>query len=239
MRELACSEERFLKDVASHEMTVLREDGVYRHIQFKRPDSGCFRFDFITWPGYLCYTGDMGTYVFCRTNDMFAFFRTDREYMTHREGRSLAINHSYWAGKVQSDSRYGKGTEAFSEELFREAIKHDFDQHFANIEPDDDASEQDKSAFQELKAETWEAVEDEILSVDSLESQGVSAAYDFAHGALAFQDFCDHRLTDYTFHFIWCCYALAWGIQKYDEAKVSQAQDGVRGVALGGEMRDA
>lgn len=222
MRELACSEECFLKDVASHEMTVLREDGVYRHIRFKRPDSGCFRFDFITWPGYLCYTGDMGTYVFCRANDMFAFFRTDREYMTLREGRTLAINPGYWAEKVQSDSRLGNGTEAFSDDLFREAIKHDFDRHFENIEPDDDASERDRAAFEEIKAEAWEAVEDEILGVDSLESQGVDAAYHFAHSGLIFQDFFEHRLTDYTFHFIWACYALAWGVRKYDEAKASQ-----------------
>lgn len=225
MRELACPEARFLNDVANHEMSVIREDGVYRHIRFKRPDSGCYRFDLITWPGYLCYTGDMGTYVFSRTNDMFEFFRTDRECMTLSENRSLAINPSYWSEKVQSDSRFGKGTECFSEELFREAIERDFNAHFDQRAPDDDASDEVKSAFNELKDDAWEAVEDEILSVDSLEGQGVSAAYDFKRGELVFEDFFEHRLTDYTFHFIWCCYALAWGIRTYDQAKTSQAQE--------------
>lgn len=32
-----CTEERFLKDVAQHEMTVLRDDGVSRHLRFQNP----------------------------------------------------------------------------------------------------------------------------------------------------------------------------------------------------------
>ena len=73
-------DEQFLRDVAEHTMTVIREDGVSRHIRFAKPGTSCMHFDLITWPGYLCYTGDMGTYVFQRLTDMFEFFRTDREY---------------------------------------------------------------------------------------------------------------------------------------------------------------
>ena len=28
-------------------------------------------FDIVTWPGYLCYSGDMGCFVFTRLPDMF------------------------------------------------------------------------------------------------------------------------------------------------------------------------
>ena len=30
-------------------------------------------------------------------------------------------------------------------------------------------------------------------------------------------DFFDGSMTRFTFHFLWCCYALAWGINKYDD----------------------
>lgn len=221
----ALEEARFLNDVASHEMTVIRDDGVYRHIRFKRPDTGCYRFDFITWPGYLCYTGDMGTYVFSRTNDMFEFFRTDRKHMQLSFGKALAINPGYWSEKVQSDSRFGKGTEEFSEDRFREVLKRIFDGHFEELQPDAEASDEEKLAFEQRKAEAWEEVEDQILSLDSLEHEGVSAACQFEHDGLEFTDFWEYRLRDYTFHFIWCCYALAWGIQKYDAAKESETKE--------------
>ena len=36
-----------------------------------------------------------------------------------------------------------------------------------------------------------------------------------------FTDFFDGGgTTRYNFHYLWCLYAIVWGIQKYDEAKV-------------------
>lgn len=53
----------FLHDVREHRLIVLNDDKLNRHIRFSRPGTRCMQFDLITWPGYLCYTGDMGTYV--------------------------------------------------------------------------------------------------------------------------------------------------------------------------------
>lgn len=77
----------FDKDIAEHKLTVIKEDGVYRHIRCQRPGTWCYGFDIITWPGYLAYAGDMGEFVFKRLNDMFDFFRGDR------------IDLRYWAEK--------------------------------------------------------------------------------------------------------------------------------------------
>jgi len=115
------TEASFLKDVATHEMQLLRDDGVYRHLRFKRPGTVCMYFDLITWPGFLCYTGDMGTFVFTRLRDMFEFFRTDREYAQRRGDRQLFVNHGYWSEKlvaVDSQRRNGSAME-FSEALLR------------------------------------------------------------------------------------------------------------------------
>lgn len=217
-----CTEERFLKDVATHEMAILKEDGIYRHIKFSRDGSSTYRFDLITWPGFLCYCGDMGTYVFSRTHDMFEFFRTDRH---HNKKSQLYINPGYWAEKVQGESKFGKGTECFSEDKFREALKHDFDSFFEDQEPNDDASDEEKAKYEERKELLWAEVEDQILSVDSLEHDGISAAMNFSYAGdgLDFTDFYEHHFTEHTFHFMWCCYALAWGIATYDKAKEATA----------------
>ncbi|MEN5374297.1 hypothetical protein [Stenotrophomonas hibiscicola] len=42
---------RFEKDTAEHQMEVLLDNGVYRHLRFKRPGSYAFSFDVVTWPG--------------------------------------------------------------------------------------------------------------------------------------------------------------------------------------------
>lgn len=93
--EKICSIERFSKDTATHEMTVLRDDGVYRHLRFKGPGSSAYCFDLVTWTGHLAITGDMGANMFCRLDDMFEFFRTDRLHGGH------TINPGYWSEKLQ------------------------------------------------------------------------------------------------------------------------------------------
>ncbi len=95
----------FPKDVAKHMMTVKHDDGIYRHVYFGEPGTGCMSFSLITWPGSLCYSGDMGTYVFSRLTDMFEFFR----------GHSP--NFQYWAEKV--DGRDRDGVDEFSVDLFK------------------------------------------------------------------------------------------------------------------------
>lgn len=72
---MALDIETFTRDIAKHEIEVIRDDGVDRHLRFRRPGTMSMHFDILTWPGYLCYTGDMGSYVFRRTEDMLEFFR--------------------------------------------------------------------------------------------------------------------------------------------------------------------
>lgn len=214
-----CTEAQFLKDVAEHEMTIVRDDGVSRHIRFQKPGTYCRHFDLIAWPGYLCYTGDMGTYVFRLLEDMFEFFRTDREHMTLRDGRTLAINPYYWSEKLEAVDRSGNSGsyEEFSEDRFREAVVGDLVSWIR-----DNAYRTTKDERRDL----WEAVMGEVLGADG-DSGGYRkqcAAYDFHHRVNSkiefyFQDFFEHNVTDYTSRFIWCCYALAWGIAKYDAFK--------------------
>ena len=99
------AESRFPTDIATHRMTVIKADGVYRHLRFSRPNTNCYSFDILTWPGYLSYVGDMGDYVFQRTEDMFEFFRHD------------SINPQYWAEKIQAACH--SGVKEYSEDKAR------------------------------------------------------------------------------------------------------------------------
>ena len=215
-----CTEERFLRDVAKHEMTVIRDDGVHRHIRFKQPSSSMMFFDLITWPGFLCYCGDMGTYVFQRSPDMFGFFR--------KSGRLDGIDRRYWAEKIEAADR--TGVEKHSHDEFTRQINDWVDQQAEGDKPDDDEPEQLvlwAEAYAELRAQ----VESEVLSADSNEVRCFDAANDFTHAGDAwkafhgpdakfeFTDFWEVDTKEYTPRFLWCCYALAWGIEQYDAAK--------------------
>ncbi len=82
-------ETRFKKDVSEHQMNVIKNEGVYRHLTFQKPGTSVYYFEIITTPGLLTINGDMGTYVFSRLHDMFEFF-----------GDKQGINPSYWGEKL-------------------------------------------------------------------------------------------------------------------------------------------
>lgn len=218
---ISLTQDKFLKDVATHIMQPMRDDGVYRHIRFRRPDSMCMHFDLITWPGYICYCGDMGTFVFSRLDDMFQFFRTDR-----CDDGQLRINLSYWSEKLRAvdGNRMNGSAMVFDEERYIQVVKEKLVTWMR---------EECKNA--EERRELREAVEEELLGgglfndIPGSAAEAVRMASDFSEKigekTYRFIDFWDHRLETYSYHFIWCCYALAWGIQKYDEAKASVLGD--------------
>lgn len=209
--------ETFLQDVASHEIRVLRDDGVYRHIRFKRPDTACMHFDLITWPGCLCYTGDMGTFVFTRLADMFEFFRTDR---LSPGDEPLKINRPYWSEKLIAvdGTRHKASATEFSEAKFTQVI-NDYVTNWL----------ESRGIEKEDADDLRDAVKDEILDrIDTFdESQTFHRANDFSHEVAGqhfhFQDLWEYSFTEYTHSFTWCCYALAWGIQQYDAHKDATA----------------
>lgn len=191
------TEQSFLKDVATHQMTVVFENGVHRHVRFKRPDTYNMQFDLVTWPGHLAYSGDMGCFVFSRLPDMFDFFRD-------KSDGPLRINLGYWSEKLDSVDK-SDGVRQFSEDLFQENIKRWLDE----AEADD-----------QLRQE----VEDEVLSNVEGGTYGAHEAYKAAQefegsNGFRFTDFWEVNSTEYTFRFVWCCYALAWGIRQYDKVK--------------------
>jgi hypothetical protein len=185
---------RFTRDTAAHEMTVLHDDGLYRHLRFtkNRRGYGEYWFDLITWPGRLAMCGDVGDgYVFTRLPDMFEFFRADRDW---------GINPHYWAEKLGGGR---SSVKEYSEELLRQRVVEQFvsDVRWGGV-----------PAGSGKALRTW--VLDEDLSS---EQEAARIVEDFAHKGYEFHDVWEWEFRDYDPHFLWACHAIVWGIRRYDK----------------------
>jgi hypothetical protein len=239
--------ERFAKDTGGwtsedgtqstrpHEMTVLHDEGLYRHLRFRSPDTGVYWFDLITWPGCLTVNGDCGTFTFSREEDMFGFFR----------GRQ--VNPQYWAEKVRGETR----TRTYSEQRFREQVT--------------EAAEEAAATWPGLAEAVEERIFGDFAGWDITQDHDAHLALGaFEHGAtftvtcptcgtlaegLGDENEADRQCTrhtlneralsghlampgkvdgfrfayawewdlqDYDWWFLWSCHAIAWGIARYD-----------------------
>ena len=187
----------FMRDAAQHEMVVQQDEGVFRHIRFSHGGSSVYHFNITTWPGYLCISGDMGCFVFARTTDMFEFFRGDK------------INPGYWSEKLQATNNRS-GHEAFSFDLLKEAVAADFENW------DFDSDEQKAEAWKEIVGDGYSGLFYDADGSDLQHAVGEVMDYVCPVTKQRFQDFWEHHLHDYTYHFMWCCNAVQWAIQQYD-----------------------
>lgn len=191
----------FDQSVATWKMVVLADGGLYRHLRFRISGGGFTWFDIVTWPGRLVITGDCETFTFSRLDDMFEFFRAG----------GSRINPGYWQEKV-IDGR-------------DRARKFDWDDfHAAALAFFDRATEHNKdvqllaNARKHLENTLDECEPDIYGAVDLVRTYYYRAG---DYGTPIFFSF-DHpgsSLTgeDWDYHYIWCCRAIAWAIQKYDE----------------------
>src|SRR5690606_37890059 len=191
---------RFPHDVASHVMTVLHDDGLYRHLRFAAPGWIAYWFEIVTWPGSLTIHGDIhGAYTFIsgRVNDMFAFFRGD-------VGR---INPEYWAESLPD---HGKSAQEYNPKILKGLIEN----LLADYEPTSAVS----PSADEVRQRVAEYETDGLLEQEDgarvllreLEQDGV------------LPDSWGWDLTDWRWTYLWTCHAIVWGIARYDASKRDQ-----------------
>lgn len=189
---------RFNSDIEGHEMTILLDQDVYRHLRFKKPGTGMYYFDIITSPWLLTIRGDMGTYVFSREHDMFPWFNGGY------------VNADYWAQKLQAIDKQG-GLRQHSEKLFKQHIIQDFWERRLDHEP--------KAA-----AAIWAEIRENILGRWVDRSTGRDCFQlmdDFESNRFRYAEAYEHNFDEPTFHYLWCCHAILSGIQHYYEAKAA------------------
>lgn len=197
---------RFINDTREHVMTIHRDDDVYRHIQFSKPGTNCYRYDLVTWPGYLCVTGDMGTWMFSRIQDMFEFFNNKL---------SDGINPGYWSEKLEA----GAGCNAREKICFEfddDAWKKQLDEWLAEWKDGvgADASQYERDEVIE-KIDSLKNCTDADEAFRSMENAGI----DELNPYYLFEGSNYRRLS---FHFLWICYAIVGGIERYTSQKLTK-----------------
>lgn len=222
----AAMAERFARDTADHELTVVHEDGLYRHVKARSAKKGqgwCCWFEVVTWPGRLVVTGDCGTYVFARIDDMFEFFRT---------GFDGRINPGYWSEKTPDA---GASAKQYSEDVLREHLDSWLAEYEADY-PEADADYEERLAAwcrgdrpdltpmpkapkrpTPTKVRAVIAEHEEYSGLAHKES--ARELLDELERAGALSDSWEWDLNDWDWQFLWCCHAIVWAIGRYDAAK--------------------
>ena len=73
---------------------------------------------------------------------------------------------------------------------------------------------------EETSKELKQEIEELIRSLDDNEIRAYDAASDFRwKGDFYFTDLWEHRFTEFTYRYLWCCYGIVYGIHWYNESK--------------------
>lgn len=184
--------ERFLVDVTEHEMVVLHDEDLYRHLRFVKPGTGFYWFDLVTWPGRLAITGDMGSFLFARLPDMFEFFRGKQ------------INPDYWAEKMPGGR---DSVMEYSQESFEQQVR----EHVADAIRNRKAPRGTSRAV--LHMLEWGDVTHEGGARSELET--------FEHKTWTFGNTWEWNFRDWSWQYLWACHAIRWGIEQYDQAQAA------------------
>jgi len=195
--------ERFTKDTAEHILMIKHDHEIYRYLLIKKPGTSFYWYEVLSWPGRLVINGDMGSFVFSRLEDMFEFFRSGRD-----------INPGYWAEKCVAGQ-----TKEFSEEKFKRLVKEHADDVLEGL------PEVAREGF--VKAVKSELLDDQVYSnneAHTLVSEFSHVYMDLEHplGApktVEFYDTWEWDFSDYTPHFLWCCFGIRRAIEMYDKEK--------------------
>ncbi len=227
--------ERFRRDTAEHVMTVLHDDGLYRHLRCAKPDSSTYWFEVVTWPGALAFRGDMdGAPVFSRVTDMFQFFRAN--------GTEHGINPHYWAEKMPDG---GKSVRVYSEDQLRAKVAAalaEYKEEFPRLKADHSLA---KSRYDVADwADRWPMKgsgprdpgelttpagarqivtnhdEDGLLSF----ADGARQLLRELEAANVVADTFEWDLTDWDWAYLWACHAIVWAIARYDEQRVTTVE---------------
>ncbi|MFF7147562.1 hypothetical protein ACFZAO_05745 [Streptomyces griseoaurantiacus] len=237
---------RFARDTADHHMTILHEDGLYRHLRFAAPDRGRIGpFELITWPYNLVVkSGWVFHFDIDATPDMFDLFR--------RTALTGQINPGYWSQKVRAgrdevegyDPELLKGEVAstiaqwmrddLADRVWEQAKKRGFSPEELDITSSlrRELSRQVRPEWMASNRDLREAVHEHFFSDMAdynieYEEEAHRALHEFSYRPEGydgpypyyFADWAEWRLKDFTPGFLHCCHAIRRGIDLWDAAR--------------------
>ena len=200
---------RFARDTASHELTILHDDGLYRHLRYGRPETSIHHLDVVTWPGYLSVGGDIDGFTFRCAPDMFDFFR--------RSQWDGGPNPTYWDEKVAAGRH---SVMDYSEEKLKALVAERLKEAEAKWPGVTVAwQEQTEGFLSEYDLGYAESARYALTDFTYL-PEGVSIGDLFEFDAeLRYET----SFTDYRWSFLWACHGIVAAIREYDSAKAEAA----------------
>lgn len=222
---IEASRKRYLADTEHHDMEVLLDEGVYRHLLFRHAEwrpplldkqrRSMYWFELVTVPGALMFNGDGLSFTFRRVRDMFEFFRPGR----------YGINPHYWAEKLTSMRDGQRQTQVYDPDVFRSEVLQMFvdDVKYGSVPPGKAVGKILRETVLE-EAEYGEDIARKALhdfrvtelvprspERPRLESRVVyEMSPDFAY---------ESSFSDYDWWFLWACHAIQDGVRRYDKYK--------------------
>lgn len=188
---------QFESETTEHRMTVLHDDGVYRHLRFAKPGTGMWSWSIVTWPGHLAVSGDIGDgWMFQRENDMLGFFG--------RNGHTAGINPSYWSEKLPTHMR--DAAKHFTAERFEAAVRAEV----AELEGVTD--EQKALLLTSLEDEVFQGYDDLSWSL-----QAIEGTWHAGGAVVKFEDMEHADYSEWDHHFLLCLFAIVFGVRAYRE----------------------
>lgn len=195
MNRLEAARQRYQSNAGSHTLTVLHEDGLYRHLRFNSPNS-FYWFDIITWPKGLTINGGMGTFTLkVDEDDVLALFLR-------------SASPSYWQEKVYSTDR-NDGHYGWLSDVFDEKVRAAVDTWAADLDEDDAVLLRDR-------------VDMEVLAYSHSAGGAMLAVSTFSFGGRSFTGWGDWDCEGLSDRFMFNCFALRDAAGQYRSWKDSQ-----------------
>lgn len=197
MSRLDTVRRRYESNAGNATMTVLHDDGPYRHLRFVGPNI-FYWFDIITWPKGLTINGGMGTYTLkVDEDDLLALFLR-------------SSSPSYWQEKVYGTER-NDGHYGWLDEVFAEYVNKAVDAWAADLDEDDAALLRSR-------------VETDVLAYQYEMSGALMAVRDFEFDGRRFEGWSEWDCEGITDRFMFNCFALADAARVYAAHKTAGKQ---------------
>jgi hypothetical protein len=188
----------FAQWTEKHELKIVHEDGLYRHLRIAAPGSYHYGYDLITWPWHLSIQGDLSSgLTFSRLEDMLQFFRRPA---------GPWIDFGYWAQKITA-SDFTK-VRSYSRARLDKRLEQAFDY----------AEEEADGASNTNVREAWES-HAPGYDLDN-EYEAREAVSTFPDTYPGFGDSWEWDLTDWDYGYLVVCHAIHRGVELYDQAQV-------------------
>lgn len=205
--QIAKTRERFAVETRDHQMTVLLNQGIYRHLRFRGTKNYAYWFELITGPRFVLFRGDGDSYVFSNNDeDMFRSFRNG----ILRNG-TIEPDPGYWTQKLASSEQ----AEKWDEDEFRNALEEMVTEYGndGTVPPEHMGDFRKEVAY-------W--IDGEDLSTPELAIKHMEDfhwRYDGHARPVLFEESWEWiaPCKSYDWWYLWALHAIPWGIQRFDE----------------------